>query len=201
MQLKMHASQLRPTCGHGCESARRQSRIRSPGSRGFSMIEVLITIIVITVALLGAAKMQAAAVSNTQVARVRSLISLQAGSLASAMHGNPAFWASGLAPATFSASGTTVVDSTGVLNATVPVCSTVVCTPAQMAAYDVQTWAANLNGQIPTYSAAAQCSTAVGAPVTCKLQLNWLEKYVAINTSTAAGTQTANPSFSLFITP
>ena len=63
-------------------SARRHMRGRSP--RGFSMIEVLITIVVITVALLGAAKMQAAAVSNTQVARVRSLISLQAGSLASA---------------------------------------------------------------------------------------------------------------------
>lgn len=65
---------------------------------GFSMIETLITLVVISVGLLGLAKIQAASISYTQNTRVRSLIALQTESLAAAMHANKAFWAAGLAP-------------------------------------------------------------------------------------------------------
>ena len=55
---------------------------------GFSLIEALITIVVVGVGLIGLAKIQAAAVGNTQISRVRSLVALQTESLVAAMHGN-----------------------------------------------------------------------------------------------------------------
>lgn len=169
---------------------------------GFSMVEVLVTIAIISTALIGVAKMQAAAVSNTQVARVRSLIALQAGSLASSMHGNPGYWASGLAPATFSATGTTITEASGVLTATTS-CTSGTCTPAQLAAYDVQSWVSNINSHFPSYTATVNCTTATGAPVSCNINLSWTEKYIAINRSTAASAaaQTSTQGFSLYVEP
>lgn len=175
---------------------------RALSNFGFSMIEVLVTILLISVALLGVAKMQAAAVANTQIARVRSLIAIQASSLASSMHGNPAYWAAGLAPATFSASGAAVTDGTGVLTAAAD-CVSAACTPAQLAAYDVQNWASNLNAQFPSYTAIVNCTAVVGTPVSCNINVSWAEKYIAINRSTAAsaGAQTATQSFTLYVEP
>jgi type IV pilus assembly protein PilV len=167
-------------------------------SAGFSMIEVLVTMLVVSIGLLGIAKMQAAAVSNTQVARVRSLIALQAGSLASFMHGNPGYWANG--PTSFTATGATITDATGVLTVTSPDCASAVCTPAQLAAYDVHYWVDKFNGQFPSYTAAVNCA---GTSVTCNITLTWVENYIAINRSTAALTagQTATQSFTLYVQP
>jgi type IV pilus assembly protein PilV len=172
--------------------------------RGFSMIEVMVTLVIVTLGLLGVSKLQAASVSNTQVSRVRSLLSLQAGSLAAAMHANPAFWASGAAPGNFDVAGGTVTESTGVLNATLAdgVCvgnDATACSPATIAALDVQVWARNLNAQLPTYSGTVTCTATV--PVNCQINLTWSEKYIATNKSTAQGTQTGTPTFTLFVAP
>lgn len=172
------------------------------GQLGFSMIEVMVTLVVVAIGLLGVSKLQAASVSNTQVARVRSLLSLQAGSLAAAMHANPAFWAAGTAPGSFTVAGKTVTDSSGVLDVALPDCTAAACTPAQIAALDVQTWASNLNDQLPTYSGTVTCTAT--APVGCQISLTWREKYVATNTSTAQvaqSEQTGAPTFTLFVAP
>ena len=166
------------------------------------MVEVLVTVVIVAFGLLGLAKMQAAALSNTQVSRMRSLIALQAGSLAAAMHGNKGFWAAGAAPATFSAQGTTISDASGVLTAASD-CAASTCTAAQLAAYDVQSWVANMNAQFPDYTASVACTTAAGVPVSCAITLTWGEKYVAINRSTAASAAalTATQSFTLHVEP
>ena len=90
---------------------------RAGREAGFSMLEVLVTLVVVATGLLGFAKMQAAAVSNTQIARVRSLIALQASSLASSMYSNRHYWSQGLTPTTFSVAGGVVSDGTGYLDA------------------------------------------------------------------------------------
>ena len=51
-------------------------------------------VVVICVGLLGIAKMQAMAVSNTNMSRQRSLAAIEAASIASAMHSNREYWAS-----------------------------------------------------------------------------------------------------------
>lgn len=169
---------------------------------GFSLIEVLITMVIAAIGLLGLAKMQAAALSNTQVSRSRSLIALQAGSLASSMHGNPGYWAAGLAPATVTASGTTVVDATGVLTGTTN-CTTSVCTAGQLAAFDFNSWVVGLNQHFPTYTATVNCTIAAGAPIACSINLTWTEKYVAVSYATAAsaGSQASIQSFTLRVEP
>lgn len=171
-------------------------------AKGFTLIEVLIALVVVSVGLLGMAKTQALALSSTQLSAGRSLIALQAASLASAMHGNPAYWRAGLAPSNFSTTGATVSDSTGILNATVGDCTTL-CNPAQLAAHDVQIWASNMNQQFPSYSATVVCSTIVGAPISCTLNIAWSEKTVAYNTTTSVGAsaQLSTQSYILYIEP
>jgi type IV pilus assembly protein PilV len=168
------------------------SRRRAPS--GFSIIEVLVTIVVVSVALLGVAKMQAASVSNTQVARTRSLVALQAESLASLMHGNQAYWASpALAPTALSATG----PNTGAVTD----CSSAACGAAQMFAYDWKAWVNGINAQIPTYAASVACTPAA-TPVTCLITITWSEKSVAINSSTAsAAAQVTSQPYTLLVTP
>ncbi len=172
------------------------------GHRGFSMIEVMVTLVVMTFGLLGLVKMQTAALANTQLARVRSLVALQAGSMAAAMHGNP-FWSSGSAPASVSASGVTITDTSGQLSQTVN-CTASPCTPAQMAAADVQSWVAGLNVRFPSYTAQISCVSSAAAPTSCIIKLTWAEKYVAVNRSTslaAGAVQTSTQQFSLYVAP
>jgi type IV pilus assembly protein PilV len=163
---------------------------------GFSLIEVLVTLVIVAVGLLGLAKLQAASLSNTQVSRVRSLVALQAASLAGAIRANPAFWR---LPRSFAAAGTTVTDAAGVLGAPVS-CRTQVCTPAQLAGDDLRLWAASLHGSFPGYAATIRCA---GAPVNCRIELAWTEKTVAINRTTAATAagSTAVQRFTLHVMP
>ena len=169
-------------------------------ARGFSLIEVLVTWVLIATGVLGMAKMQATALSSTQTARVRSLIALQAGSLAAAMRANPAYWAAGKAPASFSAAGTHISDPSGVLDDAVA-CATTLCTPAQLAAHDVQNWVATINAHFPSYTATVNCSTT--APVNCDIHLSWNEKQVAVQRSGAASAavQASTQRFALHVLP
>jgi len=70
------------------------------GMRGFSLVEVMVAVVVICVGLLGIAKMQALALSNSNSSRLRSLAAIEAAGLAAAMHSNREYWAgsTGTAP-------------------------------------------------------------------------------------------------------
>ncbi|MBV8272684.1 MAG: type IV pilus modification protein PilV [Cupriavidus sp.] len=179
--------------------------VRSRSAAGFALLEVLVTLVITSIGLLGVVKMQAAAMANTQVARGRSLIALQSQSLAAAMHGNQGFWAAGRAPATFSMTGATVTDMTGALSNAAPDCRASTCTPGQLAAYDVQAWAAEMNARFPTYVATVNCSPLGIAPVTCTVTTTWRESYLAYNqdqaTAARPSSQTATQSLTLHVHP
>jgi len=181
------------------------------GEGGFTLLEVLIAILLVSIGIFGFVKMQALALSSTQVASSRSIVAVQASSLAATMHGNRAFWAGGVAPASFSTTGATVTDSTGVLTATVTSCNastkpaSALCTRAQLAAWDVQRWAANMANLLPSYKSQTTCSTSSNVPVSCVLTVTWTEKYVSAARSTAsaaAGTATGGDrTYTLYIEP
>src|SRR5438445_9867309 len=59
---------------------------------GFSLVEVMVALIVMSVGLLGIAKMQALALTSTTSARMRSIVALEASSLASTMRADRAYW-------------------------------------------------------------------------------------------------------------
>src|SRR6202035_292810 len=118
-------------------------RQRSSVARGFSLIEVLVALVVVSVALLGIAKMQAIAYSSTGVASKRSLAAIEAASLASSMHANRAYWSvPGTAALNTTVNGIAIASSDPGLAAggNCTVGGTIPCTPNQLAAYDMQSW-------------------------------------------------------------
>ena len=197
-----------------------------PSQKGFTLFEVLIAMVVCAVGLLGLAKIAALAVSTTQNAGSRSLIAVQMESLASMMHANSTtdidkttnlprgFWQSGQI-LKFTASGTTITDSTGLLT-NVPASGCVApatCTPAQIAAVDVNNWDKDMNSQFPTYGATVTCSApgtvAIAASSTaptaidCSINVTWTEKQIAVNATAAAGsaTQISTQSYTVYVKP
>jgi type IV pilus assembly protein PilV len=185
---------------------------------GFSLIEVLVALIVVSVGLLGIAKMQAIAYSSTGVASKRSLAAIEAASLASAMHANRAYWsAPGIAPALTTVTGAAVSASSdpalvAVTNCISPGGGPSNCTPVELAAYDlngVNGWAPTLKQLLGTSDVATiTCvSPPVStAPVTCTVTITWSENQVALNTQEAAAANAGPsalqlPSYTLYIEP
>jgi type IV pilus assembly protein PilV len=175
---------------------------------GFAMLEVLISLLVILVGVLGIAGMQLMAVNNTETARYQSVATMMASSMAAKIQANFAYW--GGAPANISVTGSTV---TGV-PAFTGTCLNNVCNQTQMAYYDLQNWGtamagvANADGVVNTgmalpsaiglsyppnggtnvtSSGTISCSTAT-IPAVCTLTMFWSEKNVALSNST--GTET-----------
>jgi type IV pilus assembly protein PilV len=185
----------------------RNSR-KSYSSGGFSLVEVMVAVLIISIGLLGIAKMQALALSSTGNARLRALASLEAASLASAIRANRTYWAaSATAVGTdlvVKTSGATVASSSDGTLTTAANCafggSNAPCTTGSLAAYDVQQWATQINNLIPGVISTIDCTLpAVGTPVTCTIQINWTENEVAANT-TATGTM-AVPQYTLYVEP
>ena len=74
-------------------------RRRHPQAAGFSIIEVMIALFVISIGLLGIAKLEASSISSTNVANRRSLAAIEAASLAASMHVNRGYWTTAVPPA------------------------------------------------------------------------------------------------------
>jgi type IV pilus assembly protein PilV len=183
------------------------------GCRGFSLLEVMIALVVLSVGLLGILKLEAAAVSSTTVAAKRSLAALEAASLAASMHVNRGYWTNAdVASAIITVTGTTAVATSNAPNLSTAlgaaqVCTSTAtpCTVTNMAAYDLQTWAVALKALLPNYTAVITCGTVT--PVSCNINIVWSEQAVAINTQ-AAAQQAANPnatfespSYTLYVEP
>lgn len=190
----------------------RKVRVRT-ASRGFSLLEVMIALVVLCVGLLGILKLEAAAVSSTTVASQRSLAALEAASLAASMHVNRGYWTNpDPSNATIQITGTTPTVTAGAPNlatalASVQVCTstTTPCSVTNMAAYDLQQWAKVLQPMLFNYKALISCGAVT--PVSCIINITWNENAVAINDQEAAAQKAnptaafENPSYTLYVEP
>ena len=186
---------------------------RSPahqGAGGFTLIEVLVALIITAIGLLGIAKIEALAFANTGSASSRSLVAIQAAGLASAMHANRQYWALGLAPSPLTITGAVISDATLAGTATLPTdCNfgtgglAPPCTPAQIAAYDLHSWANALNGLLPGSNPVTTITCTGTLPINCTIAITWSEKTVSLNTQAAANTTTATfaPTYTLYVEP
>lgn len=174
---------------------------RPTDQSGFSLLEVLISLVIISIGLLGVAGIQALSINNTGVSRTRSLAAIEASSLASAMHSNPGYWAnnSNVTTAAVSVQGTagggysaTALSDAALTTAQSAVCtsSSTPCTGIQMAAYDLSWWGLDLANQLPGGVGQVQCSNTTGLPVSCLISISWTENNVALNKKT--GTETGD---------
>lgn len=140
-------------------------------SNGFTLFEVLIALVVLSVGLLGLAGLQALSLRNNHAAYLRSQAALQASDMGDRMRANLA----GLA--NYNAlSGSAYTD---------PGCISTGCTPAQMAQFDAYQWTANLAALLPSgtgsvdVGAASGVSDCSGNAVTDAnyyvIKVNWVE--------------------------
>ena len=192
----------------------RHSSVR-PG--GFSLVEVMVGLVVISVGLLGIAKMQALAMSSTGSAKMRSLAALEAASLASALHADRAYWSAiTLAtpgnPFVVNTSNSSIVNATDNTLKTTQTCTTAApaaCTTAQMAAYDLQDWlagtpnvTAGLSAQLPNPQSTISCyQLAATSPVGCSIKISWNENLVSMNTASANVAAVEATSYTLYVQP
>jgi type IV pilus assembly protein PilV len=186
------------------------SRVPAP-SAGFSLIEVMVAVLIISIGLLGIAKMQALSLSNTGNSRLRALAAVEAGSIASTMQADRDYWTT--VPVvgtdlTATITGPTVTAASDGTLTTTQACTgpTTNCTVAQMASYDLQTWATSLNAVIPKETVSIDCALpSATVTVTCTITISWTENLVnsnsaqTVNATTQAALQT--PTYTLVVQP
>ena len=198
-------------------------------SRGFSLVEVMVALIVIAVGMLGIAKMQGLALSSTSASRSRALAAIEASSLAAAMQANRAYWSlagAGTLTATVTTSGgtATLASPDGTLQAALTAAAgtacagasvsnlscvcTVSCAPAvNLAGADLYDWGQSLAGFLPNATATVTCNR-TDTPVDCKIQISYLENTVSMtsqeaNAAVANGTNGSNVqvNYAVYVIP
>ena len=187
-------------------------RLRRRGQDGFTLVELLVTMLIVTVGLLGLAKMQAAAVSNTSLSRTRALMTYQAESLAGMIRANKGFWVTTGSPAVwpaFAVSSAGVASDTGMTNGggCVNTTGAAQCSPDRLAHDDMYTWAATFNDgtAASAFQGASASIACVPAPpaTTCAanpsvpngydITLTWNQKIVGVNRSTINSSSMTQP--------
>jgi type IV pilus assembly protein PilV len=170
--------------------------------RGFTLLEVLVSLIIISIGLLGIAKIHALAYASTSTAASRSLVALQVSGLASSMHADRGYWATGLQTTLITISGPTVQDGALGTPANCIASAGPACTPDIMAAYDLQTYAAQLSQLLPNSNPTTTITCPAPTPVTCTIVVTWTEKTVSVNQQGQnATTATFSPSYMLYVEP
>lgn len=121
--------------------------------RGFSLLEVLVALLVLSIGLLGLAALQTMGLKFNTQSYQRTQAVLNAYDIIDRIRANPAGMATG------------GYDNIG-LTAAAPTPPTCPCTPAQMATYDVAQWKASLT-QLLTQGKGAVCRGTLDTSWTC----------------------------------
>jgi len=166
--------------------------------RGFSLVEVMVALIVMSIGLLGVAKMQAAALSNTAIASTRSLAAIEASSLAATMHANRGYWSSPTVATSITLQGGTITPNVAPLGD----CIGAPCTPAGLAQWDLKEWTnAAIQVLPPDYLATIACAP-TDTPPNCTIQIQWAEKTVTVNKDGQTQSDGQNlPIYELYVEP
>lgn len=167
----------------------------------------MISLIVISIGLLGVAKLNALSIGNSRVSGSRSLAAIYMGSLSAAMHANGRYWQmpGSTATGTLFLTGSTLTGDSALAAQNTdcawssgnPLPS---CKPLQMASHDLRAWGSSLQ-QLPSGTGSVLCTN--GTPVTCVITVSWAEKYIASNAAGAGGAarQTATQTLSAVVQP
>ena len=158
---------------HGCVSRMKQSNLLVQ-QQGVALLEVLISIIIIAIGLLGIAALQSTTMRQGHHSELTYQALLQIYDMADRMRANPIGLTNGL-----------YNNVTGIPNSP-PVCSGPVnCTPAQMATADIAAWN-NANAiLLPTGTGTV---TGAGSGTLFTVTINWVETEVG-NRSLSMGFQ------------
>lgn len=150
-------------------------------NHGFSMIEVLVTITIIAIALLGSAGLQTYALKTNQGGQFRNQAAFFVSDIVERMTANKSFATSANGYATNLA--------------TTSDCAAIACTPTTLAAYDVTSWKNSIASAIPGGTGTVT-QTTVGNPSTYDIQVNWTDRKTDV-TYISSQVAAATESFSI----
>ena len=133
---------------------------------GFSMIEVLVSMLIISLALLGSAGLQAYALKTNQGGQFRNQAAFYLADIGERMEANKL---SALA-------GSYVLVTGGAIPAKSTVCDVAACAPAALAQYDLDNWQANLASAVPGGNGAITLNGTTATTATYTVVVNWQDR-------------------------
>lgn len=140
---------------------------------GFSLLEVMVSLLVLMFGVLGVLGLQAMAINNTELGRYNSRAAIQAVSLAATMKANSAFWTATPTPAV-TATGSTVMVNGSALTASNTF-------PGGATAFaDLSTWSVDITGSLPGGNLVIACDATV-TPQVCTVTIAWFEKTLTLH--------------------
>jgi len=149
----------------GAEMTTRKTRMKAASStqRGFSMLEILVTLFLLTMWLLASAGVQSSPLQFNKAAQFRTQAVYLATELVERMQANKSAAVTG--SYVFSGSG-----SSGSAD-----CTTALCQPDDLAAFDLAEWSGRVASALPGGSATI---TAAGAanPITYTIVISWSDR-------------------------
>ena len=133
--------------------------------RGFSMIEVLVTLLIISLALLGTAGLQAYSMRLSQGGQFRTQAVFLVADLAERMEANKAG----------AVAGSYVLANSNVANLLSTACIDGACTPPNLATFDLSQWQNAVAANLPR-SSWTVAQTVVGNPATYTITISWVDR-------------------------
>lgn len=131
--------------------------------QGFSLIEVLIAILIVTIGLLGFAKLQVITLQDNQTASEYTHATLLVYDIADRIRANPQGVNNGNYAKALESCATPAEPAS---------CESNACDPAQLAAWDISDWQTTISNQLPNPS----CGISIAADNTISVTLIWQDK-------------------------
>jgi type IV pilus assembly protein PilV len=150
---------------------------KSADERGFTMLEILITLFLLTLWLLASAGVQSASLQFNKAAQFRTQAVYFATDLAERMQANK----TGATAGSYAYSGSST--------STPPDCTTSTCSPDQLAAFDLAEWSARVTAALPSGTVTVT-PDAVGNPVTYTIFIQWVDRRNDRTYSSSGSTET-----------
>jgi len=131
--------------------------------RGFSMLEILVTLFLITMWLLASAGVQSSSLQYSKAAQFRTQAVYLATELSERMQANTA----GAVAGGYAISGTVATAGTD--------CTTAACSSDDLAAFDIAEWSARVTAMLPNASVTVT-PAAVANPITYTIVIAWSDR-------------------------
>lgn len=132
---------------------------------GFSMLEILITLVIIAVAMLGTAGLQLNALRLNKGSQFRTQAIFLASDMAERMEANKAA----------AVLGTYAIAATNAVSVAATDCTAAACDSASLAAWDKSRWEASVSDLLPQASWTISQTTA-GNPSTYSIVIRWIDR-------------------------
>lgn len=155
--------------------------------RGFSMLEMLVTLLILTLWLLGTAGVQSSSMRLTKSAQFRTYAILLASELAERMESNKLAAVAGQYNFTLSAGGVPPNASD---------CMKKKCSAAELAGYDLADWATRAQDLLP--NAALTVVGDANTPITYTVTVQWTDRSATKTSSNATETMSYVTNKSVF---